>query len=102
MTKLRNTNLSVFIQCQYARTILRNKNMGQSMFKKYSEFQKFDEILYWVMTRFRNVKLGVFRQCENTKPILMKNMGQNCFKKLSKYHKFQLNNCTLTCSNEGK
>ena len=54
------------------------------------------------MTRFRNVKLGVFRQCENTKPILMKNMGQNYFKKLSKYHKFQLNNCTLTCSNEGK
>ena len=28
MTRLRNTNLSVFIQCQYTRTILRNKNMG--------------------------------------------------------------------------
>ena len=32
--------------------------MGQSLFKKYSKFQKFDEILYCGMTRFRNVKLG--------------------------------------------
>ena len=29
-------------------------------------------------------------------------MGQNCFKKLSKSQKFQLNNFTLTWSNEGK
>ena len=33
--------------------------MEQSLFKKYSKFQKFDEILYCGMTRFRNVKLGV-------------------------------------------
>ena len=78
MTKLRNTNLHVFIQCQHTRTILRNTNMGQSLFKKYSNFQKFDEILYCGMTRFRNVKLGVFRQYQNTKTILKKkNMGQN-------------------------
>ena len=31
MTTLRNTNLSVFIQCQYTRTILRKKNMRQSV-----------------------------------------------------------------------
>ena len=40
-TRLGSTNLSVFIQCQYARIILRNKNMGQILFKKHSKFQKF-------------------------------------------------------------
>ena len=29
--------------CQYTRTILRNENVGQSLFKKYSKSQKFDE-----------------------------------------------------------
>ena len=46
MTRLRNTNLEVFMQCQHTRTILRNKNVRQSLLKKYSKFQKFDEILY--------------------------------------------------------
>ena len=41
MTTLRDTNLNVFIQCQYSRTILRKKNMGQSLFKKHSKFQIF-------------------------------------------------------------
>ena len=55
------------------------------------------------MTRFRNVKLGVFRQYQNTKTISKKkNMGQNRFRKCSKFQKFQLNNFTLTWSNEGK
>ena len=67
MTRLRNTNLDVFIQCQYTRTILRSKYMGQCLFKKHSKFQKFDEILHRGMTRFRNVKPGVFRQYQNTK-----------------------------------
>ena len=31
MTTLRNTNLGVFVQCQYTITILGNKNMGQSV-----------------------------------------------------------------------
>ena len=44
MNRLRNTNLGVFIQCQYTRTILRNKNMGQSLFKKHSKFQNFDDM----------------------------------------------------------
>ena len=39
MTTLQNTNLNVFIQCQYTRTILRNKNMEQSLFKKHSNFK---------------------------------------------------------------
>ena len=33
MTGLKNTNLCVFIQCQYTRTILSNKNMRQNLFK---------------------------------------------------------------------
>ena len=65
-------NLDVFIQCQYTKTILRNKNIGQSLLKKHSKFQKFDEILYCGMTRFRNFKLDVFRQYQNTKTILKK------------------------------
>ena len=39
MTRLRNTNLSVFIQGRYLRTILTNKNVGQSLFKKHSKFR---------------------------------------------------------------
>ena len=103
MTRGRNTNLSVFMQCQYTKTIWRNKNMGQSLFKKHSKIQRFDEILYCGMTRFRNLKLGVFRQYQNIKTILKKkNMGQNCSMKLSKFQKFHLSNFTLTWSNQGK
>ena len=40
--------------------------MGQSLFKKYSKSQKFNEILCCGMTRFRNVELDVFRQYQNT------------------------------------
>ena len=43
--------------------------MGQSLFKKHSEFQKIDEILYCRITRFKYVKLGVFIQYQNTKAI---------------------------------
>ena len=56
MTSLMNTNLGVFIQCQYTRAILKSKTMGQILFKKYSKFQKFGEILYCGMSRSRNVK----------------------------------------------
>ena len=77
--------------------------MGQILFKKYSKFQKFDEILYCGATRFRNVKLGVLRQYQNTKTILeKKDIRQNRFKKLLKFKKSQLTNFSLTWSNEGK
>ena len=46
--------------------------MGQSLFKKHSKLENFDEMLYCGITRFRNVKLGVFRQCQNTKISLKK------------------------------
>ena len=64
--------------------------MGQSLFKKHSKLENFDEMLYCGITRFRNVKLGVFRQCQNTKITLKKNMRQNRFKELSKFQKVQL------------
>ena len=57
MTRLSNTNLSVFIQSQYTRTILRNKNMEQRLFKKHSKFQNFDEIFYCSITRLTNTNL---------------------------------------------
>ena len=59
MTRLRNTNLGVFIQCQYTRTILRNKNMGQSLFKKHSKYQNFDEIFCCDMT----MTMSVYKNC---------------------------------------
>ena len=77
--------------------------MVQSLFKKHSKFQRFDEILYCGMNRFRDVKLLVFRKYQNTKTFLeKKNMGKNRFMKLSKFQKFQLCNFTLTWSNERK
>ena len=83
--------------------ILRLKNLEESLFKKHSKFQNFDEILYCRMTRFKNVKLGDFRQYQNTRTILKKkNMWQNRFMKRSKFQKFQLCNFTLTWSNEEK
>ena len=42
MTRLENMNIDVFMQCQYTISILRNKNMGQSLFKKHSKFLNFD------------------------------------------------------------
>ena len=97
MIRLKNIYLNVFMQCQQTRTILRKKNIGQSLFKKYSKFQKFDEIFSCRMTRFRSVKLGVFRQYQNIRSISKKkNMGQNRFKKLLKFQKFQLGSFTLT------
>ena len=92
MARLRNTSLGVFIQCQYTRNILRNKNMGQSLFKKHSEFQYFDEIFYCDMTRLRNTSLDVFIQCQHTRTILRnENMARSLFKKYSKFQKLDEN-----------
>ena len=43
-----------FIQCQYARTILRKKNMRQSLFKKHSKFLNFNEVFSCGMTAWPN------------------------------------------------
>ena len=51
MTRLRNTNLDVFIQCQYTRTILRKKNMGENLFKKYPKFPIFNKVFYCDMAK---------------------------------------------------
>ena len=69
MTRLRNTNLDVFIQCQYTRTILRKKNMEQSLIKKHSKFLNFDEIFRCGMTRLRNTILNYCGLCRYVKAI---------------------------------
>ena len=46
MTRLKIKNVNAFIQCQYTRTILRKRNMGQSLFKEYSKFQNVNKILH--------------------------------------------------------
>ena len=87
---VRNTNFGVFIQCQYTRTILRKKNMGQSLFKKHSKFQNFDEIFYCGMTRIRNTILNYCGLCRCVKVIKPREIvGQSLFKKSFKISKFQ-------------
>ena len=64
--------------------------MGQSLFKKHSKFQNFDEIFYCGMTRPRNTNLDVFIQCQYTRTISRKkNMGQSLFKKHFKISNIQ-------------
>ena len=46
--------------------------MGQSLFKKHSKFQNFNEIFYCDMTRLRNTNLDIFIHCQHTKTILRK------------------------------
>ena len=76
MAILGNTTVSVFVQCQYTRITLKNKSMGQSLFKKHSKFQNSDEVFSCGMTRLRNTNLGVFIQCQYTRTISkQKNMG---------------------------
>ena len=51
MSRLRNTNLDVFIQRQYTKTISRKENMGQSLFKKHSKFLVFNKFFYYDMVK---------------------------------------------------
>ena len=89
MARPRNLNLIVFIQCQYTRTILRNKIMGQSLFKKHSKFQNVGEICYCGMTSVRKTNLDTFIQRQYTRytrSILRKeNIGQILFEKHSEF-----------------
>ena len=60
--------------------------MRQSMFKKHSKFQNFDEIFYSGMTRLRNTNLDVFIQFQYTISISRKkNMRQSMLKKHSNF-----------------
>ena len=91
MTKLRNTNLGVSIQCQYTRTILRNKNMAQSLFKKHSKFENFDEIFYCGMTKLRNMILNDCSLCQYMKVIKPKKVvRQSLFKNRLKFQNFNI------------
>ena len=72
------------------RTILRKKNIGQSLFKKPSKFQNFSEIFYCGMTKPRNTNLDVFIQCQYTRNISRKkDMGQSLLEKHSKFLMFK-------------
>ena len=90
-TRLRNTNLDVFIQCQYTRTILRKKNMGQSLIRKHSKFLNFDEIFYFDMTRHRNSILNYCGLCRYVKAIKPKKVvRQNLFKNHLRFQNFNI------------
>ena len=67
--------------------------MGQSLFKKHSKLQNFDEIFYCGITRLRNTNLDVFIQSQYTRTISRKaNMGQILFKKHFYFSKFLILN----------
>ena len=90
MTRLRNTNLGVFIQCRYTRTILKNKNMGQSLIKKHSKFLNFDEIFYCGMNRLRNTILNVCGLCRYVKAIKPKKVvSKSLFRNHLKFQNFK-------------
>ena len=55
--------------------------MGQSLFKKHSKLQNFDDILQCGMTRFSHVKLGVFRS-KYKNYFKKEKQGTELFKKL--------------------
>ena len=89
ITRLRNTNLDVFLQFHHTKAILRSKNMGQSLFKKHPKFQNFNKRFYCGMNRLRSTCLGVFIQCWYTRTNLRnKNMGQSLFMKHSKFQNY--------------
>ena len=69
MTRLRKTNLDVFIPCQYTKTILRKKNMWESLFKTHSKFLNFGKIFYCGITRLRNRILNYCGLCRYMKAI---------------------------------
>ena len=65
--------------------------MGQSLFKKHSKFQTFDEILYCDMTRLRNTILNYCGLCRYMKVIKSnKVVRQSLFKNHLKFEKFNI------------
>ena len=91
MTRLRNTNLDIFIQSQYTSTIFRKKNVGQSLIKKHSKFLNFDEIFYCGMTRHRNSILNYCGLCRYVKAIKPKKVvRQSLFKNHLKFQNFNI------------
>ena len=56
-----------FLQCQYSRVLLKEKNMGQNLFKKYSNSQGFSENFYFGITRLRKTILNYCDLLQNVK-----------------------------------
>ena len=77
--------------------------MGQSLFKKHSQFQSFDEIYYYGINRLNNKNLDAFMPCHYTKTILRKkNMGKSLFKERSNFIIFNKNfNCDMAKRGHG-
>ena len=91
MTRLKNTNLGVFIKCGHTRTILRNKNMGQCLIKKHSKFLNFDERFYCGMTRLRDTILNVCGLCQYVNAIKPKKVvRQSLFRNHLKFQNFNI------------
>ena len=91
MTRLRNTNFGVFIQCRYTRTILRNKNMGESLIKNHSKLLNFEEMFYCAMTRLRNTILNVCGLCRYVKAIKPKKVFRHIlFRNHLKFQNFNI------------
>ena len=89
MTRLRNTDLDVLIQCQYTITISRKKHKGRSLIKKHSKFLNFGEIFYCGVTRLKNTILSSCRLCRYIKAIKPnKVVGQSLFKSHLKFQNF--------------
>ena len=88
MTRLRNTNLNTFIQCQYTTTILRSKNMGQSLFKKHSKFLIFSKSSTDMARRGTNNRWFSENIFEQKTTLGKKTMRPNNFRKCSRCHRF--------------
>ena len=88
MTRLRNTNLDVFIQFQYTISISRKKNMRQSMLKKHSNFLIFHKVFIPNVVQI----IGYFQKIYVHKNYCKKeNYETRYFKKMFLVSPFQLN-----------
>ena len=91
ITSFRNTNVDGFIQYQVLRTILREKNMGQSLIKKHSKFLNVDKIFYCGMTRIWNSILNYCGFCRFVKVIKPRKVfSQSLFKNHLKFQNFNI------------
>ena len=65
--------------------------MGQSLFKKHSKFQNYNEIFYCGMTRHRNSVLNYCGLCRYVKAIKPKKVvRQSLFKNHLKFQNFNI------------
>ena len=94
MIRLRNTDLSVFRQCPYTRTILRNKNMGRVCLRTFKTSKFRWNLLLW-HDQTQKQEFGCFYTISVHKNHFKKEKyGQSLF---SKHSKFQIFDEILYC-----